>query len=433
MKCVGQSITAGLTAGLLAMAIGCGDKEIDLTKTGLHGRIRETITRDPLPNVEVFIGDDKHGWLSAKTDVHGEFTIAGISPAAERMRINGKTASSADKKYPDVTVRVHESWIVPGEVGQLPVDKFLPRINMASAVDLGPLLEVSTDPEHPASDGWKHLPATAATVDIVGRDLIVFGDEQQGEKAPSEDIRRKSNVLARIRPDTFLKFPVEADPVITVTPVPLDQLPHQLPDYVSPLMMVTFQPGGTLVDPPAELHFGDFRGLNEIAPDMDFTVWSLSHSMALFLELGGAAFGKDDDERSEIATAAGVGLKELGWHGPVCTSESFSLKVEVRSDATEYAPPDGTVTLTVEGGSGGAAANTSASNVGDTIQTPAISTCGGYFTVTHAPVGGTRLSWGKSEWLCATEVGNNDLAGTVVFDLDQSPAQIFLTPLLPPC
>ncbi len=396
----------------LGLAIGSGCS-VDEGNTGLRGQILETITHSPLAGVEVAVGDDAAGWVAVTTDSDGRFELTGLALDATRMRLDGRPASTATASYPVVVTQVHEAWLLRGAVTDLPAPKYLPRLDVDSQVELAGKLVASTDPAHPAAEGWQQL-------DPAGTEVLVesLNNAVPGAVDPAGN-PLSATVVARIAAGTFIKFPEGAGTVLSVTQIPVDELPHTLPEYVRPNMMVTFQPGGTMIDPPAPLSFGDIRGYAENAPAMPFTVWSLSHSMALFLELGGAHIeGTGAD--AAVVTDDGVGLSELGWHGPACTTINLRAQLRIADDETFYSPADGSLRMTVNGGGGGAGAFTiMRANVGGMVETGNVTACGGYFKFEYTSPTGETAVQEVGGWRCARNGGLNDV-GVITINLDQT-------------
>jgi hypothetical protein len=384
---------------------------------GVRGQVLETITLAPLAGVVVSIGDDEVGWLSTTTDEQGRFELLEFDLTSTRMRLDGRTISRAGVRYPVVTTRLHDEWLQEGRVVRLEAPKYLPRLDENSATDLTSLLIPSTDPDHPAEDGWQQVDPAAEPVRIVSENALV-----PGQVGPDGE-PLYTTVYAEIAPGSYIKFPEGEAPIVSATQVPVDQLPHQLPDYVSPMMMVTFQPSGTQIDPPAQLAFGDTRGYAAEAPDMPFTVWSLSHSMALFLELGNASL-REGPFGPEIASAEGVGLKELGWHGSVCTSVNFKGNLEIAEDGAKYSPQSNTFSMSVQGGGAGGAVFRSVRNTGSLIESGMMSTCGGIFHLEYThPGSSSPIVYDVPGWRCARQANTNDI-GTFTIDLSSGTPQL---------
>ncbi len=412
-----------------ALATGC---VADDGVTGVRGQILETETERPLAGVAVSIGNDDIGWQRATTDANGVFELTAVDMDSSRMVIDGRPASSADATYPMVQTQVHAQWLNRGRVTEMPEPKYLPKLDLSTSVDLTSHLIPSTDPAHPAADGWQQVDPAGDAIEVGTTDVPV----PHAEDADGNPI--STSVYATIKPGTFIKFPEGEAPVISVTQVPVDQLPHTLPDYVSPMMMVTFQPGGTQLDPPAPLSFGDMRGFGDNVPEMPFTVWSLSHEMALFLELGDATVQNGKYGR-EIATAPGVGLKELGWHGPVCTRVSFWADVEVVEDGVTHQARDNVLSMHVTGGGTRAGRfSRDFKNLGGRLNTGTLSSCGGYFTFHFKPKSFNPsstlqpISVPIRRWRCARRAGSNYL-GKVRIDLSSGAPNITTDFRLNPC
>lgn len=401
--------------------------------TGMRGRILEAESERPLGDVEVSIGNDEIGWQTSITDSDGWFELLEYDTDVTLMRIDGRSASTADARYPLVTTQLHPNWIIPGRVVTLAEEKYLPRLDESTAVDLSSVLIPSTSSSHPAEEGWMQIDPEADPVRVAADDVVVPGAEgPEGEPL-------RTSVYTVLRPGTFVKLPYGADPVMTVTQVPVDQLPHSLPDYVSPTMMVTFQPSGTQIDPPAELRFGDLRNFADSSPDMPFSVWSLSHSRALFLELGDAELQEGPDG-PEIATAPGVGLKELGWHGPVCTGVNFEAQVMIREDGgLRNAPKDVLSMRVIGGGTRAGRFDRKVWNRDDgRVKTGMVSSCGGYFRFHFQPKQAnptstmSSASYNVPRWRCARRAGTNDL-GQIIIDTTSGTPRLETNFNLGPC
>ena len=359
--------------GLASVFAGClGDD--GQTATAIKGQVLETVTQNPIAGVEVSIGDDEVGWKMATTDAAGWFTVRGISEDSTRVRLDGRAASTADKVYPKVTTRLHEEWIVPGELHVLQLAKYLPVTDVASGTDFQSHLVVSTDPEHPAEDGWLQLDPNGSMVEVRTDNVWVVN--------PSDPEGKKLQTFAYMQfpAGTYLKFPEGEPHQISITQLPVSELPHQLPDYIYPDVMLASQPGGTIIDPPVQLHFGrEFVFDAEVDPNT-VDIWSLSHEKALFLRVGDAE-EVDTNEGTELRSLSG--LAELGWHGPRfrppaprCMGTNFKAKVQIVQDGQVSCPADGVVFLAGRG---------SRSSTGCTVETGRIPRCNGNFRVEHQP------------------------------------------------
>jgi len=413
----------------LLVGLGCVAED---GVTGVRGQILETETERPLAGVSVSIGSDELGWQRATTGADGYFELTDVDMDSSRMIIDGRPASTTDARYPMVHTQVHAQWLNRGRMTEIPDAKYLPKLDLTTSVDLSNHLIPSSDPDHPASEGWQQIDPAGEEIEVGTTDVPV----PHAEDANGDPIT--TSVYATLKPGMFVKFPDGEAPVISVTQVPVDQLPHTLPDYVSPMMMVTFQPGGTKLDPPAPLNFGDMRNFGETAPDMPFSVWSLSHEMALFLELGDATV-QQGKYGKEVATAPGVGLKELGWHGPVCTRVSFWADIEVLEDGVSHAAPDNTLTMHVTGG-GTRAGRFSRDffNRNGRLDSGTLSSCGGYFTFKFKPRSLNPTTTAQpitipiSRWRCARRAGSNYL-GKVRIDLSGGTPTVTTDFRLNPC
>jgi len=373
--------------------------------TNIKGTVLETHTANPIAGLTVAFGNDTLGWTNAVTDASGNFELKDINKDSTLMRLDGAALNIAGKTYPTVTTQAHAAWIVAGKTTTIEKAKFLPNIAASPKFELAAKVKASTDPvNHPTEEGWVEV---TEDIEIISQDEAV-----PGAVDPTTGSPQTATVYAKIAAGSFVKFPAGVEKTISVTQVPVDQLPHSLPDYVAPDMMVTFQPGGTLISPPATLHFGDFRDYTNQAPTQEFAVWSLSHSRNLFLRLGDASLttGKFG---AEIATNPGVGLSELGWHGPSCGNVNFIVDVEW--DLDQYpntsVPLDNTITMRTVGGGVNGDVTRSASNVGGTINSGNMASCGGYF---HFTFGNEEFkiphgSYDVPNWRCARSTGTNHI------------------------
>lgn len=378
--------------------------------TGLKGTILETNSEQPIAGLTVSVGNDSVGWVHAVTDANGVFEAMEISENSTLIRMDGASVAIANRTYPTVTTQLHAAWLVAHEVTEIPESKYLPDISTSPATDLSMKLKPSTDDtNHPAADGWHETT----------EDILVKGENSDvpGARNGVTGLQLKSTTYAEIKEGAFIKFPEGAPHIITVTQVPVDQLPHALPDYVAPDQMVTFQPAGTLIDPPARLHFGDFRDYATIAPTQEFAVWSLSHSMNLFLRLGEASLDTSAIG-PEIVTNPGVGLGELGWHGPSCGTVNFQVDVEYDFDdhTNNPVPHTGTVRMDVLGGGVNGDVTRSATNTGGGINSGNMASCGGFFTfhVGHEEFKIPSQTYSVPNWRCAQNGGTNHIGKITV-------------------
>ncbi len=294
------------------------DEATPATETS-HARVRGTIlesqTEIPLQGVTVSIGDDERGWAIDTTDAEGKFDIKDILPRSMFIRMDGSTVIG-DEAYASVHVRAEEAWVDYG-ANTVINTKYLPKLDMSSALDLSPYLVESTDPDHPADQGWMQI----KTPD--GESLRFENKEHEAYGLYDDNKElRKATVHTDITDGTFIKLPKNHDPILTITPVPIDRLPHSLPDHFSPHIMYAFQPSGTVIDPPLDLNFSDVLEFHSWNPNRTMSIWSMSASEGVFLEIGTGAFSEGDygvqisPDPNKLTEGR---LAEFNWKGPTCT------------------------------------------------------------------------------------------------------------------
>ena len=407
----------GVLLGVLAMAAACGGSddgdapggETGSGEYGLRGQVLETTTNTPIAGLEVAIGSEALGWKAATTDAMGWWQVDGYDADSTRIWLKGRDLKSGAKRYPSVKTAIHDDWKQLDQLVTIPAQKYLPVVDAATSVDVSGNLVESTDAGHPASEGWKQFDPAGANV-RVSNDHINTIDSESGAATTSW-------TYFDFAPGTFIKFPEGAEEIISVTQLPVDQLPHTLPETIFPDTMLASQPGGTEIDPPLQLHFGTgflHGDVDEDAAETTVEAWTLLHSQATFVMVGDME-AADGDMGREVRTKEGEGLTELGWHGPgfrrrpQCNPTNFVAMLDRYSDEKHLPPANGTLTIT---------GRNRQLNVGDKVETGRIAQCNGNFRFQYRDED-QDLPWVSDPIFGQLRPGGTLCLGTVTIDVKE--------------
>ncbi|MFE9404726.1 RHS repeat-associated core domain-containing protein [Streptomyces sp. NPDC006530] len=170
-------------------------------QTALTGRVLK-LDGTPLANVTARIGA-----RSVRTDVQGRFLLAGISPDAATVVVDGATANTAERQYGRFDIHIQPR---PGQ-----------------STDLGfPVWMTPLDTQHTV-----HFDAPAKTEVVLKTPQI-----------PGLEVRIPKGSVVR---DEHGKPVTE----LGITPIALDRAPFPLPQHSVVPVFFTVQPGGTYVFP----------------------------------------------------------------------------------------------------------------------------------------------------------------------------------------
>jgi hypothetical protein len=327
---------------VLTIAAGCGGSKHD----SFTGHVLETTTSAPIGGVVIGIGPqtDMSKWKYTTTKADGSYTFSGVTGDVTAIDLDGRQVllPGGDAKYPKVTVQFEQSWL---QTGSAP-NKYLPQIDYTTQVcpDLSP----STDPNHPASDGWFVVNKTFV---VEADNKPVFGTIGTAGKPLTASAR------ATFKQGSFISFLPGVKHCITASSVPPAQLPHLPPSYMIPDVLWTFQPHGSRADPAAELELTEPHGLSQGAGG--FLVWGLDLDSLNFELIGTAkvetALAPDGRPWMEMDN----GLRAFDWHGIACGCKQLRFRVLMTGDVDQNnnpiynPPPDGQVTVAIHGTNSG--------------------------------------------------------------------------------
>jgi hypothetical protein len=198
---------------------------------------------------------------SAVADAQGQFRITEAPVGPVHLTADGSTSTVAGE-YPSLSYNIVT---VAGVDNPLAAPIYMVRLDTANAVYAGPTDVVLELPGYP---GFKLEIAKGA---------VTFPD---GSKAGQ----------------------------VSVTAVNASAVPMSPPNGMQPQFIITIQPTGTRIDPPARLTIPNVDGF---PPGTQTEMYSFDHDLEEFVSIG---LGSVSEDGTVIRSNPGVGVIKAGWH-----------------------------------------------------------------------------------------------------------------------
>lgn len=250
----------------------------DGEETSISGRVLDN-TDVPVAGVTVTLEGTE---LTSRTDEEGRFRLDGVPVGTSHMRVDGTTAERPGT-WP---VLAFEVVPVPGR------DNPFPRPIYLLPIDVERGLAVSE-----TEGGVLTLPAVPGLALEIEPGSVTFPDGS-------------------------------ANGVLSVTVVHGDKVP-MIPSFgAQPRLVLTIQPAGAVLDPPARLTLPNSTGL---APGREIDLVSFDHDVGRFVVFGPGVVSEDG---LTISSLPGLGLSKAGWSfeatpSPTGTAHQCSPSCEI--------------------------------------------------------------------------------------------------------
>ncbi len=247
---------------------------------GGSGSLSGTVLSSPDPVGGVLIEVlDANGQAVAEatTSSLGFFSIDGIPKGTYDVHVSGTDAfDAAGNPVADkVSLTMTNVAITRGDdtvLGGKPV--FLPPLAGGTELDAG----------------------GGTTVTVLGGTVI--GNEDIG-------------VFLVFEADTLVTFIDAADTTLSVTHIPIDEIPMSLPDGVASAQMVSFQVPGATFDIPPKVIFPNWNGTPAGTPLVP--LHRFDHDTGVWVQFGTGTVTADG---LQVVSDPGSGLPKTGWGGP---------------------------------------------------------------------------------------------------------------------
>jgi hypothetical protein len=296
--------------GLPAVFTASGVETGDVAATSVSGVVQNSAGA-PIPNVSV---DIRGTALEALTGVDGRFNITGVQPGGHHVGIHGSTANDPNTGlfFPDIEFAIDAISGVDNTIE--PPIVVLPFLNTEGArLAGGPVDVVLTIP---GVDGFQ---------------IKVF-----------------ANSTYHRNPDTGEL--VQYSAFMSSSQVKFDKVPMPPPQGSTPLIVGTLQPGGIILNPPAQVTYPNVEGL---APGDVADIFAFHHDIGQFVNIGPGTVSEDG---SVVTSDPGFGIVQSGWHcmvrfpgGPaICSRQCTGAgQCDDGNDCTEDSCEDGQCVLTI--------------------------------------------------------------------------------------
>lgn len=230
--------------------------------TRFVGVVLDTEDR-PIPQVEVKI-ENTNPLIESLTDEKGQFVLTGVPTGSGLLLVRGDTTPRAGV-WPPLEFHID---VIAGIDNTLGMPIYLPELNSSGFRSVG---TEDTILEMPGIEGFK---------------LKIFANSAT---FPSGS---KTGMMG-------------------VTQVSNDQVPMPPPGGLAPAWVLTLQPPGVRLNPPAQLTMPNAYGL---PPGQIIDIFSFDHDLQQFVSVGTATVQPDG---AMIVSDPGSGIRKSGWgHGP---------------------------------------------------------------------------------------------------------------------
>jgi len=136
--------------------------------------------------------------------------------------------------------------------------------------------------------------------------------------------------------DTLVTFRDAANTTLSVTHIPIDEIPMSLPGGVSSSQMVSFQVPGATFDIPPKVVFPNWNATP--AGTSGVPLFRFDHDTGAWVQFGTGTVTADG---TQVVSDSGSGLPETGWGGPtvptLCTTTVTGRVVDSGSPSTGIA------------------------------------------------------------------------------------------------
>lgn len=257
----------GVNNNLVSAAFGTGESAFFVSSGVVPGPASSTSVtgivldnaEQPIPNATASI---KGTNLSALTDNHGQFSIAGAPVGDIVLFVDGSTSTSSET-FPTLSFQMAT---IPGIANNLGHPIYLPPIDTANSQVVGGSQAVQLT--------MSGIPGLIYTV------------------APNSVTFPDGTHVGRV----------------TLSQVHSDRVPMIPANGTSPRLVGTLQPAGVRFNPPIQIQLPNTEGL---APGQVIEIYSFRHDLEQFVVEGTARVSPDG---SVIVSDPGFGISVSGWH-----------------------------------------------------------------------------------------------------------------------
>lgn len=273
------------------------------------GRAAARLTLGPEPGVN---GNVVQASFPGLTGLPATFVASGLAAGRPQdTRVSGVVLDNADQPIPGARVLLQETSLETSTDNQgrfslvgAPVGKVILRVNGATTPrpEIFPALEFE-------------LVTVAGRDNTVGMPIRIPAlDPEAVEICGGEDPCTLSmagvpGFEVTISPGAVTFADGSREGPVSLTQVPLDQVPMPPPDGSVFLPAWTLQPAGTHFDPPAGIRIPNTAGL---APGEQAEIFQFDHDLGEFVSIGPGTVAEDG---SVVVSDPGFGITKAGWGG----------------------------------------------------------------------------------------------------------------------
>lgn len=217
----------------------------------------------PIPNVKVQI-ENTSPLIQSFTDDNGQFVLSGVPVGSGLLFVDGSTTTRPGV-WPPLEFQID---VISGIDNTLGMPAYLPELN---------------------SSGFRTVSSEDVILEMAGVEGFQLKIFANSATFPGGG---KTGVMG-------------------VTQVSNDQVPMPPPGGLAPAWVLTLQPPGVRLNPPAQLTMPNANGL---PPGQIIDIFSFDHDLQQFVSVGTATVQPDG---ATIVSDPGSGIRKSGWgHGP---------------------------------------------------------------------------------------------------------------------
>ncbi|MCP3977816.1 MAG: hypothetical protein GY716_00605 [bacterium] len=282
--------------GLAAVFVASGIETAAIPDTKISGIVQNS-AGEPIEGARAIVRETNPE-IATLTGADGHFVLTGVPPGGHHVLVQGSNASDPpnDIYFPDIEFAVEA---VAGVDNALdPPVITLPFLNKGGEQLAGGSAEVNLQMAGVPGFAIKIFPYSTYVRDPQTGDLV-----QQPVMMSSSQVK-------------------------------FDKVPMPPPQGSTPLIVGTLQPGGVLLNPPAQVTYPNVEGL---APGDVADMFAFHHDIGQFVNIGPATIS--DDGRVAVSDP-GFGIVQAGWHcllrmpGPTGLCEGCEVQCTDRGSVT---------------------------------------------------------------------------------------------------